>query len=423
VEGVTCYYGAMRVLKEASLSAGDGEIFGIIGPNGSGKTTLLRCISQLLKPRAGRVVMDERDLAGLGKRELAREVAAVTQGQPADILFTALDVVMMGRIPHLGRFQRESGKDLEVARKAMERTGTWHFANRPVNELSGGERQRVFIARALAQEPKLLLLDEPTSNLDICAQLDILNLIRGMADDEGLTVLVALHDLNLAARYCDRMALLSRGEVTALGRPEEVLTPANIKRAFGIEVAVRRHELTSTLYITPIQPAVRAASGRGRRVHLICGAGTGSRLMNILSGRGYLVTAGVLNVLDTDHETARTLGLEVVEEAPFSPITEAAHKANLRLIEEAEAVVLTSPPVGPGNLLNLKAARYAQEMGIPLVIYRESAGEGHDFVYEKGRRIMEEIKEAGAEEASAPVQLTAVLEGLLDGPGPAHTKV
>jgi iron complex transport system ATP-binding protein len=191
IESVTCYYGASLVLKEASLSAERGEFFGIIGPNGSGKTTLLRCISGIIKPSAGRVVMGAEDIAGLGKKEMAQNMAAVSQDQRADLAFSALEVVMMGRVPHLGRFQIESERDLEKVKRAMELTNSLELADRPINELSGGERQRVFIARALAQEPQLLLLDEPTANLDISYQLEILNLIKEMSRREKLTAIVA----------------------------------------------------------------------------------------------------------------------------------------------------------------------------------------------------------------------------------------
>lgn len=411
VESVTCYYGAVRVLKEVSLSARKGEFHGIIGPNGSGKTTLLRCISRVIKPKIGRVVMGEKDVSLLGKKELAKDLTVVSQHQKADLSFTALDVVMMGRVPHLGRFQIESRKDLDIATEAMKKTNSLQFADRPINELSGGERQRVFIARALAQQPRLLLLDEPTANLDISYQLEILNLIKEMSEKEGLTVIVAIHDLNLAAQYCDRMALLARGEIISLGTPEDVVTPENIKRAFNVDVVVKRHEVTSSLYVTPIQVKEKLKKGTGIRVHLISGAGTGSSLMNLLTNRGHDVTAGVLNVLDTDHETARSLGLTVIDEAPFSPITEESHAANLRLIENSDLVLMTSLPFGPGNLLNLEAAKFALDRRIPLFICKEHAA-NHEFVFEGAKGLLNDIKKAGVKEISGPEELMKLIEGI-----------
>lgn len=411
VESVTCYYGAMKILKEVSLSARKGEFFGIIGPNGSGKTTLLRCISRVIKPKIGRVVMGEKDVSSLGKKELAKDLAVVSQHLKADLMFTALEVVIMGRVPHLGRFQSESKRDLDIAMWAMEQTNSLQFADRPISEISGGERQRVFIARALAQESKLLLLDEPTANLDISYQLEILNLIKEMSKKEGLTVIVAIHDLNLAAQYCDKMALLNRGEIISLGNPEDVLTPENIKKAFNVDVIVKRHEMTSSLYVTPIQVKEELKKGKGIRIHLICGAGTGSSLMNFLTKGGHEVTAGVLNVLDTDHETAQSLGVTVVSEAPFSPITENAHAANLRLIENSDLVLMTSLPFGPGNLLNLEAAKFALDRRIPLFIFKEHAA-NHEFVFEEAKSLLKDIKKAGVKAISSSEELMKIIEDL-----------
>ncbi len=409
IQSITCYYGAMRVLKEVSLSAGKGESFGIIGPNGSGKTTLLRCISGIIKPKVGRVVMGEQDVSSLGKKELARDLAVLSQHPKADLSFTAFEVVIMGRVPHLGRFQSESKRDIDIATRAMEQTNSLQLADRPVNELSGGEMQRVFIARALAQEPKLLLLDEPTANLDISYQLEIFDLIKTMSQNEGLTIIVAIHDLNLAAQYCDKMALLSGGEIISLGTPDDVLTSEHIKKAFRVDVVVRRHVITASIYVTPVQVKEKIERGKGVRVHLICGGGTGYSLMNLLVKEGYEVTAGVLNVLDTDHETAQSLGVTVVDEAPFSPITEESHAANLRLIENSGLVIMTSLPFGPGNLLNLKAAKFALEGGIPLFISKATAA-NHEFIFEEADDLLRDIKKAGVKEISSSEELIKIIE-------------
>ena len=411
IEHVTCYYGAVRVLKEASLEAEKGEFFGIIGPNGSGKTTLLRCISGIIKPEAGRVVMGDEDISKLGKRELARDMATVSQDQRSGLAFTALEVVMMGRVPHLGRFQIEGKKDLDIAVHAMELTNSAQFADRPINELSGGERQRVFIARALAQEPRLMLLDEPTANLDISYQLEILNLIKEMSKSEKLTAMVAIHDLNLAAQYCDRMALIRQGEILSIGTPEAVLTPEHIKKAFGVDVAVKRHEITSSIYVTPIREKRETAKEEGVKAHLICGGGTGSSLMNLLINEGHEVTAGVLNVLDSDHETAQSLGLTFAEEAPFSPITEEPHSLNLRLIEDSDIVIMTTLPFGPGNIQNLRAAKHAVDKKIPLFIFKAAVPD-HEFAYPEADALLADIKKSGVREIKSTGELKRIIKDL-----------
>jgi len=393
VQEVDCYYGSARVLRDVNLEAGRGEFLGIIGPNGSGKTTLLKGISRLLKPEAGVILLWEKDVYGMGTKELAKQLAVVTQDTRVDFEFTALEVVLMGRNPHLGRFQSESEKDMVVAERAMRVTDTWHLAERKITQLSGGERQRVVIARALCQEPRILLLDEPTANLDINYQLEILNLTKDLAEREGLIVIMAIHDLNLAAQYCRKLALLSGGEIVAMGEPSKVLTPENLKRAFKIKAVVKRHPLTGSLYITPLSR--KGAAGKvGKRVHLICGAGTGANLMHRLSRR-HLLSAGVLNVLDTDHEAARGLGIKVVSEAPFSPITEESQRANLELVDASDAVILTTPPVGKGNLRNLEAALHALERGIPVMVVEERVF-GEEYLVDEAEELFEKLREEGA---------------------------
>ena len=198
VDGVDCYYGSVKVLKNVRFSVKERDFVGILGPNGSGKTTLLRSIGRTLKPHKGVILLNDVDIYTLKSAEVAREMAVVPQDTVVTFNFTALDVVLMGRNPYLSRFQTESEKDVAIARKAMELTNAWHLAGRPVNQLSGGERQRVIIARALAQEPEILLLDEPTVHLDINNQLEIMDLLKGLCIKRGLIVLAVFHDFNLA---------------------------------------------------------------------------------------------------------------------------------------------------------------------------------------------------------------------------------
>ena len=175
VDGVECRYGSVKVLEDVSLSVKEGDFVGVLGPNGSGKTTLLKSISRTLKPHRGTILLNDADIYSLKSEEVARQMAIVPQDTSIGFSFSALDVVLMGRNPHMSRFQMESERDVAIARKAMALTNTWHLAERPINELSGGEKQRVIIARALAQEPKILLLDEPMTHLDIINQLETIN--------------------------------------------------------------------------------------------------------------------------------------------------------------------------------------------------------------------------------------------------------
>ena len=242
------------LLDGVTMHADRGQLVGLIGPNGAGKSTLLRTISGILRNRDGSVQLDGTDIGKLSTREVATTLALVPQIAPYTYGFTSIELVLMGRYPHLGRFQIEGSQDDRIAREAMRLTETEEFADRTLDTLSGGERQRVFVARALAQQPSILLMDEPTANLDILHQLKVLDLVRQLVND-GLTAVAAIHDLNMAARYCDRLVLLSGGRVLSEGAPDEVLTPATIESAFGVKSAVYRDPVTGALAISLIGPA------------------------------------------------------------------------------------------------------------------------------------------------------------------------
>ena len=395
VDGVECRYGSIKILENVSLSVKEGDFVGIIGPNGSGKTTLLKSISRTLKPHKGTILLDDKDIYSLKSVDVAKQMAVVPQDNTISFSFTALEVVLMGRSPHLSRFQMETENDMAIARKAMDLTNTWHLAERPVNELSGGERQRVIIARALAQKPKILLLDEPLTYLDIVNQLEIMDLVKSLCVKEGIIVMTAIHDLNLAARYCSTAILLKNRKIFSAGSIEEVLTSENIKSVFRVDAIVKKNLVTNSLYVIPLSPP-KFSPLKNCAIHLICGAGTGTALMKILLEEGYGVTAGVLNVLDTDFETAEFLNIPVTSEAPFSPITEKTRKANLAMISKAGTVVVTSVPFGHGNLQNLEAAKEALKKGIPLFVIDEVPIESRDFTKGQATALFGDLKNMGA---------------------------
>ena len=253
IDGVQFYYEARKVLDEISFEAGEGEFIGLIGPNGSGKTTLLKIIDGILKPRIGSVYLDFKRISELDPKELARELAMVPQTADLSFDLKVFDVVMMGRYPYLGKLSFEGEVDEEKVRFWMKLTNTLHLAERSIKEISGGERQRVLIARALAQEPRILLLDEPTSNLDVCYQIEIMNLLKELVEKLGLTIICAIHDLNLAARYSDKIILINGGRIKGIGRPIEVLTKENLRDVFKIEAKVEYDQDSKSLTIIPIK--------------------------------------------------------------------------------------------------------------------------------------------------------------------------
>ncbi len=264
-QGLTYEVDDKRLLQGVSLHADRGQLVGLVGPNGAGKTTLLRALSGILRCQEGVVRFDGVDVEHQSSRALAASVALVPQIAPYTHGFNVIELVLMGRYPHLGRFQIEGREDNRIARDAMRLTETEQFADRTLDTLSGGERQRVFIARALTQQPRVLLLDEPTTNLDVLHQLKVLNVVRRLVDD-GLTAIAAIHDLNMAARYCDRLVLLSGGRVLAEGPPEQVLSPETMESAFGVRAAIHRDPVTGSLAVSLIGPADEPASDMIKRL-------------------------------------------------------------------------------------------------------------------------------------------------------------
>ncbi len=247
-------YGSRRVLHDLSLSVAPGEMLGVIGPNGCGKSTLVKAVSGVLKPQGGEVFFEGRNLLRLKPHERARLLAVVVQNPSLPSAFTAAELVLLGRTPHLGAFQQEGPHDWQIVQEAMEASDCWEMANRPVGELSGGERQRVLFALALAQQPRFLLLDEPTTFLDINYQVEVMDIAADwLRAAPGRGAIAVLHDLNLAAQYCQRLALLSAGRVLAIGRPQEVITAENIRQAYGAQVLVTPHPVNQlpTTFILP----------------------------------------------------------------------------------------------------------------------------------------------------------------------------
>ncbi len=250
------------LLEEVDLEAAGGQFVGLIGPNGAGKTTLLRTIAGVIGMSGGEVILEGADLASLSARQVAERLALVPQIAPYTHGFNVMELVLMGRYPHLGRFQIEGKQDARVVQDAMRQSETEQFADRTLETLSGGERQRVFIARALAQQPRILLMDEPTANLDVLHQFKVMDIVRGLVDG-GLTAVAAIHDLNMAARYCDRLVVMSSGRVVAQGEPRDVLTRETIRAAFGIESELREDAATGCLAVSMIGPAqARPLNGR-----------------------------------------------------------------------------------------------------------------------------------------------------------------
>jgi iron complex transport system ATP-binding protein len=246
---------APLVLDGVSLHVPRGGLVGIIGPNGAGKSTLLRLMSGARSPSSGRVWLEDQPLDRIARRELARRVAVVPQETHLAFDYTVLEMVLMGRHPHLGVFEVEGLADLAAAREALAATGTAHLEGRDFGTLSGGEKQRVIIAAALAQSSDILLLDEPTASLDLGYQLEIAALLRGLNRDRGITMVISTHDLNLAADMCRDLVLIRQGRVIAAGPTADVLTARHIQALYDVEADVQLHQAAGHLMVVPIRRA------------------------------------------------------------------------------------------------------------------------------------------------------------------------
>ncbi len=256
VNSVSFRYLKDWVLQDISFQVGKGEFIGVIGPNGSGKSTLLKILYRLLSPQKGEVHFEFVPLKKMSRKDIAKKIAVVAQETYPLFPFRVMEIVLMGRSPYLGHLMFESERDLEIAKKAMEWTEILPISERPIDELSGGERKRVFIARALAQEPEVILLDEPTANLDIHHQIEFLDLILSLNRERGLTIIMASHDLNLASEFCDRLILLQKGGVYQIGTPGEVITRENIESVYGCGVWVDQNPVSGMPRISLLKKEV-----------------------------------------------------------------------------------------------------------------------------------------------------------------------
>jgi len=254
VKDVVFQYDSVKVLENVTFEACSGELTCILGPNGSGKTTLLKCIDNILKPKTGAILINGKVVSQLKREELARIIGVVPQNESTTYLYTVLDMVLMGREPYLGRFGDISRADLEIVEEVMKLTNIFHLVERTVNELSGGEFQRVLIARALAQDPKVLLLDEPTSHLDINHQLELMELIRRITKEKKLVTLMTTHDLNIAVRFGEKFLLLNSGKIYASGSFEDVFRPEILENVFRVKTKIQYDPSLKHYFIIPLNP-------------------------------------------------------------------------------------------------------------------------------------------------------------------------
>jgi iron complex transport system ATP-binding protein len=350
-------YNQKNILKGINLKINKGSFVGIIGPNASGKSTLLKNLSKTLIADKGKVYLDKKVLNDYNSLELAKKMAVVPQNTEINFNFNVYDIIMMGRHPYQKRWSGLNQEDKKIVKDVMELTDTLKLKSKLIYELSGGERQRVIIARALAQKPDVLLLDEPTSNLDINYQGEIYDLLKHLNQKFNLTIITVSHDLNLTAQYCEKLLLLKEGEIFTAGTAEEVLTEKNIKKVYNVEVLIKMNPISGKPFITLMpekNKKFKKEKNKDFKIHVIAGGGTAQKFLYKLDNEGYPLSIGVLNIGDADWQSAKELGIETVEAPPFIDISKKEIKENRKLIQKADLVILSDLPFGHGNLSNLE---------------------------------------------------------------------
>jgi iron complex transport system ATP-binding protein len=407
---LTAGYGRTPVLREVTLAVASGAMTGVLGPNGAGKTTLLRCLTGLCRPTGGDVRLFGEDASALAAEARARLVAVVPQELEMPLPFTVEETVRVGRTAHLGRWGRPTARDAEAVERAMTYTDVADFRHRRFSELSGGEKQRVLIALAVAQESRILMMDEATSHLDFDHRVEVMQLVERLNREHGTTVLLTSHDLNLAAEYCSRLLLLDQGRLVADGTPREVLTPETLRRAFRCDVRIQCDPATGSVTVVPARRLSAGRSGRGVRVHVLAGGGCGEVVLRQLVLCEYAVSAGVLNRGDRDAEAAQALGIPVAFEKPFSPIGDPALAEARRLAADAQAVVLCDVPFGPGNVANVGLAEAARKRGAAVFVMEGIQTRDYTPAREAVRRV-EALLTAGAVSFRSVADLLDLLPG------------
>jgi iron complex transport system ATP-binding protein len=383
-------YSGIPVVRGAELTVHAGEVVGLVGPNGAGKSTLLRAVTGDAELLGGRIVLAGEDAAELRPLDRARIVAVLTQQVSAAFSVSARDFVEMGRHPHIPRFSAPSARDREVVERAMTLTDTLRLADKPADQLSGGDLQRLALAQALAQEPRVLLLDEPTSHLDLNHRMQVLDLARSLAN-QGMAVLAVFHDLDLAARYSDRVAIVADGRIGPADSPERVITADALREVFGVRAVVGTDAVTGAVSVTPVLREEAVVGDTRGRVMVIGGSGVAAPLMRRLVLEGWQVSSGALNTGDADQVMAEALRVTYAEIPPFAPMDAESAITAAKLAEAADVIVVCEVPFGRGNVDNLLVAVRA---GKPLVLVGEIGG--RDFAGGAAASYWAEALAAGA---------------------------
>jgi len=413
-ENLHAGYDTQDIVKSISCTFASGTFTGIIGPNGSGKTTLLRAFSRVI-PSSGILELDGKDVRDYTPAEFGMALGFVPQDEGRPFSYTVLQVVLMARYARTSRFAALTPDDYARCHRALDETGVAHLADRSIRTLSGGEWQRVLIARALAQDTNVLLLDEPTSHLDLAHQSDILTLMCDLAAS-GATIIGVFHDLNLAALYCDRLIMIRNGQMVADGTPAQVLTPEKIRNVYGADVVTSCHPATGRTFLMPVKTTNGNVSHlKSLHIQVISGGGSGAGLLHFLAGRGLSLSAGILATTDTDYVTATALGIPCIPVLPFSQISAHALENLKVMLAQADKIVLSVHPVGAGNLPVLLALRDVDPARIIIHLPEGREFASYDFAKGTAAAAYQNLCAAGALCTSTYNGILRLLSPIING--------
>ena len=369
VKDLASGYGGKTVIENIDLEAHRGEMVCILGPNGSGKSTLLKTMLALLKPMKGVVLVENRDVFSMKPRERAKKISAVLTERIDPGLLRVEEVVLLGRYPHRSLFERYREEDYRVVEEALKLVNAHNLRGRLFVELSDGEKQKVLIARALAQEPEILILDEPTTFLDIKHRVEILELLRRLAKTKGITVVASLHDLSLALKFCDTIVLIKNGRIVAIGSPEDVVDSETIEELYEAKnISFDPDTYDIELRVDHLDDH---GSDGSYPIFVVGGGGTAVRIYRLLSRMNIPFATGILYSFDIDCKVARAIGGYTIAIEGFNTISQQLLDLAKRAIEKSHIVIDSGFPIGPLNTFNIELLRYAKELGKEVICLRK----------------------------------------------------
>lgn len=365
-ENLSVGYRGYIVIKDINLDINEGEILCIIGPNGAGKSTLLKTIATYLKPKNGVVYLNGKKIHDLKPKDLAKEMAVVLTERVNPGNMTGFDIISIGRHPYTDLFGRLSKEDKKIIIESAKSVNAEYLLNKNFFEMSDGERQKIMIARALAQEPKVLILDEPTSFLDAKHKIELTLLLRKLADEKNLAIVVTLHDIELALRISDKMALIKDHKVIAYGYPENIMKKEIVNNLYNLENAnysdiMGYFELKNNIHNKKIK--------NNKKVFVICGGGSGANVLRYLVKNRYNVVVGILHKNDTDYSIAKTMELDIIEEEAYTEISKKNFERALNELKHSDIVIYTNFSVGDMNKLNMQLIEEAKKYGKTIIYY------------------------------------------------------